>query len=46
MQDGLNDPTLVCIYPRTGLIAAHPVDIANLGTNPYTFTVSGRRSSN
>jgi prepilin-type N-terminal cleavage/methylation domain-containing protein len=45
------DPTLVVVYPRTGLIAAHPVDLTNYnsvtGTNPtpYSFTKSGVRSS-
>jgi prepilin-type N-terminal cleavage/methylation domain-containing protein len=46
-----NDPTLVVVYPRTGLIAAHPVDLTNYNsvtgknTTPYTFTKSGLRSS-
>jgi prepilin-type N-terminal cleavage/methylation domain-containing protein len=47
------DPTLVVIYPRTGLIAAHPVDLSNYNgatnpptyPNPYTFTKTGIRSS-
>jgi prepilin-type N-terminal cleavage/methylation domain-containing protein len=46
-----NDPTLVVIYPRTGLIAAQPVDLSNynsvtkLNPTPYTFTKTGVRSS-
>jgi prepilin-type N-terminal cleavage/methylation domain-containing protein len=43
--DGQGDPTLICIYPRTGLIAAHPVDVPNISSSPYTFTNTGRRSS-
>jgi type II secretory pathway pseudopilin PulG len=39
------DPTLVVIYPRTGLIAAFAVDTTNLTTNPYTFTITGKRNS-
>jgi prepilin-type N-terminal cleavage/methylation domain-containing protein len=47
VTDGQNDPALVCIYPRTGLIAACPVDTSffSSGTSPYTFTATGRRSS-
>jgi prepilin-type N-terminal cleavage/methylation domain-containing protein len=45
LADGLGDPALVVIYPRTGLIAVHPVDTTNLTTSPYTFTTTGRRSS-
>jgi prepilin-type N-terminal cleavage/methylation domain-containing protein len=48
VADNLNDPTLVVIYPRTGQIVAHPVDLSNYGTpqwQPYSFTTSGRRSS-
>jgi prepilin-type N-terminal cleavage/methylation domain-containing protein len=37
---GKNDPTLVIIYPRTGLVTAQPVDTD--WTSPYTFTSSGR----
>ena len=40
-----NDPALVCIYPRTGLIEAWPVDTYLANTSPYTFTTTGRRSS-
>jgi hypothetical protein len=40
-----NDPALVCIYPRTGLVAAHPVDSYLMNLSPYTFTTTGRRSS-
>jgi prepilin-type N-terminal cleavage/methylation domain-containing protein len=45
LPDGQGDPTLVVIYPRTGLIAAQPVDVDYLATSPYTFTTSGQRSS-
>jgi len=38
-----NNPVLVCIYTRSGLIAAHPVDVTP-GGNPYSFTVDGRSS--
>lgn len=47
----VNDPTLVVIYPRTGLVAAYPVDLTNFNavsnTNPtpYTFTKTGIRSN-
>jgi hypothetical protein len=46
-----HDPTLVVVYPRTALIAAHPVDLSNfnavsgLNSSPYTFTKTGVRSS-
>jgi prepilin-type N-terminal cleavage/methylation domain-containing protein len=40
-----NDPALVCIYPRTGLVAAFPVDTYLVNSNPYTFTNIGRRVS-
>jgi hypothetical protein len=36
------DQTLIAIYCRTGLIAAHPVNPS--GTNPYSFTQDGRSS--
>jgi prepilin-type N-terminal cleavage/methylation domain-containing protein len=36
------EPTLICIYTRSGAIAAHPVDIQ--GGNYYTFTEDGRSS--
>jgi len=39
------DPALVCVYPRTGLVAAYPVDTFNSNTNPYLNTTTGRRSS-
>jgi prepilin-type N-terminal cleavage/methylation domain-containing protein len=45
------DPTLVVVYPRTGLIAAQPVDLSNYNSvtltnsTPYTFTKTGVRSS-
>jgi prepilin-type N-terminal cleavage/methylation domain-containing protein len=39
------DPALVCIYPRTGLVAAYPVDTYLVNSNPYTNTITGRRSS-
>jgi hypothetical protein len=42
------DPTLVVIYPRTGSVAAQPVDLTGYnGTfpNPYTFAKTGIRSS-
>jgi prepilin-type N-terminal cleavage/methylation domain-containing protein len=42
VPDGQNDPTLVIIYPRTGLIAAQPVD-TDPG-NPYSFTTTGQRA--
>jgi type II secretory pathway pseudopilin PulG len=48
VPDGQGDPALVVVYPRTGLIAAHPVDIDPVTgalTSPYTFTTSGQRSS-
>jgi type II secretory pathway pseudopilin PulG len=47
VPDGQNDPTLVVVYPRTGLVAAQPVDQLYFtnGTSPYTFTTSGQRSS-
>jgi prepilin-type N-terminal cleavage/methylation domain-containing protein len=35
-------PTLVTIYNRTGLIAAHPVNTQ--GADPYSFTRDGRSS--
>ncbi len=38
---GKNEPTLVVIYPRTGLIAAYPVDTN--WSSPYTFTSVGQR---
>jgi len=38
-----NNPLLVCIYTRSGLIAAHPVDVTP-GGNPYSFTVDGKSS--
>jgi prepilin-type N-terminal cleavage/methylation domain-containing protein len=43
VPDGANDPTLVVIYPRTGLIASYDVDSSNtnLQTAPYTFTTTG-----
>ena len=44
VADGLGDPTLIVVYPRTGLIAAHPVDVAYINSSPYTFTSLGRRS--
>ncbi len=39
-------PTLIVIYVRTGLIAAHPVDITGYPnmTNPYTFANDPRTS--
>ena len=40
-----NDPALVCIYPRTGLMQACRVDTYLVNTSPYTFTTTGRRSS-
>jgi prepilin-type N-terminal cleavage/methylation domain-containing protein len=39
------DPSLVCIYPRTGLVQGHRVDVSFVNSNPYTFTTTGRRSS-
>jgi prepilin-type N-terminal cleavage/methylation domain-containing protein len=36
-------PTLLTIYNRTGLIAAHPVN-TNPGADPYSFTRDGRSS--
>jgi prepilin-type N-terminal cleavage/methylation domain-containing protein len=49
VPDGQNDPALVCIYPRTGLVAACLVDeayfISGGAATPYTFTANGRRSS-
>jgi hypothetical protein len=44
VADGQNDPTLVVVYPRTGLVASQPVDVANLTTSPYTFTITGQTS--
>jgi hypothetical protein len=44
VADGQGDPTLVVVYPRTGLIAAQPVDVTFITTSPYTFTSSGQRS--
>lgn len=41
------DQLLITIYVRTGLIAAHPVDVTSSGTsytNPYSFTQDGRSS--
>jgi prepilin-type N-terminal cleavage/methylation domain-containing protein len=35
-------PTLIVVHTRTGLIAAHPVDIA--GSDPYSFTRDPRSS--
>jgi hypothetical protein len=37
-----NSPILVCVYTRSGLIAAHPVDVS--GPSPYSFTVDGKSS--
>jgi hypothetical protein len=37
------DQTLVTVYTRTGLIAAHPVDITP-GADPYHFTYDGLSS--
>ena len=37
------EPTLICIYTRSGALAAHPVDVNNT-TNPYSFTEDGRSS--
>jgi len=39
-----NNAVLVCIYTRSGLIAAHPVDVTP-GGNPYSFTVDGKSSA-
>jgi hypothetical protein len=46
VPDGQGEPTLVCIYTRTGLIAACAVDSSffSAGTSPYTYTANGRRS--
>jgi hypothetical protein len=43
--DGQNDPTLVVIYPKTGLVASYAVDSSgnNLATNPYTFVTTGKK---
>ena len=38
-----NSPLLVCVYTRSGLLAAHSVDVTP-GGNPYSFTVDGRSS--
>lgn len=35
-------PTLIVIYTRTGLIAAHPVDVS--GSDPYSFAKNPRSS--
>jgi len=45
VPDGENDPTLIVIYPRTGLVAAQPVDVTYITTSPYTFTTTGQSSS-
>jgi hypothetical protein len=41
-----NDPVLVCIYTRSGAIAAQALDVTggNPGTSYYTFTINGRPS--
>jgi hypothetical protein len=38
-----NNPVLISIYTRSGLIAAHPVDVTP-GGDPYSFTVDGKSS--
>jgi prepilin-type N-terminal cleavage/methylation domain-containing protein len=38
-----NNPVLVAIYTRSGMIAAHPVDVTP-GGDLYSFTVDGRSS--
>jgi prepilin-type N-terminal cleavage/methylation domain-containing protein len=44
VPDGQSDPTLVVIYPKTGLVASYPVDLGNLATSPYTFVSTGKKS--
>jgi prepilin-type N-terminal cleavage/methylation domain-containing protein len=40
---GVAAPTLIVVYPRTGLIANHPVD-GTPGGDPYSFTKDGQSS--
>jgi hypothetical protein len=39
------DNTIVAVYTRTGLVAAHPVD-QTAGGDPYSFAKDGRASGN
>jgi len=43
-SNGVSAPTLLCIYTRTGGVAAHPVNTDSTLGNAYYFTTDGKSS--